>query len=75
MKKYVVSTDWGDINVKVLGTSMAQLRSEVTATDDIRPQVDAIESMILAHAAAGIEVDEPEYVDGVNTALNALDDA
>lgn len=33
--------------------------------------MDAIESIILAHACAGVAVDSEQYVDGVNTALEA----
>lgn len=34
-------------------------------------QLDAIESMILAHAIAGIDVASPAYVEGITTAVEA----
>ena len=34
--------------------------------------VDALESILLAHACAGIKVDEPAYVAGLETALDAF---
>jgi len=35
--------------------------------------MDAIESMILAHAMAGIVIDFPEYVEGVRTVIEAIE--
>jgi len=32
---------------------------------------DAIESLVLAHACAGVQVDRLEYVEGVQTAIEA----
>ena len=34
---------------------------------------DAIESMILAHAAAGVDIQSPAYIEGIETAADALD--
>jgi len=34
--------------------------------------VDAIESVILAHACAGIDVIDPKYVEGVESACDAI---
>jgi len=33
--------------------------------------IDAIESMILAHACAGIDINTPEYIEGIETAVNS----
>ena len=33
---------------------------------------DSIESLILAHACSGIDVESPAYLIGVNTALEAI---
>jgi hypothetical protein len=33
---------------------------------------DAIESLILAHACAGVDISSPAYLEGVNTALDAI---
>lgn len=34
--------------------------------------VDALESMLLAHACAGLDVEDERYVQGIKTALDAL---
>jgi hypothetical protein len=34
--------------------------------------VDALESIVLAHACAGVKVDDPRYVIGLETALDAF---
>lgn len=34
--------------------------------------LDALESSILAHACAGIKIDDPAYVLGIETALDAI---
>ena len=34
-------------------------------------EMDGIESMILAHACAGIDISSPEYIEGIETAVNA----
>lgn len=34
--------------------------------------IDGIESMILAHAMAGIDVESPAYMEGIETAANNL---
>ena len=34
--------------------------------------IDAVESLILAHAIAGVEVDSPEYIEGLETTLDAI---
>lgn len=33
--------------------------------------VNALESLILAHAVAGIDVETPAYMEGIETAINA----
>lgn len=37
--------------------------------------LDAVESIILAHACAGIKVDSPQYVEGIETTLEAAGNA
>lgn len=34
--------------------------------------IDALESMILGHACAGIDIESPAYLEGIETAVNAL---
>ena len=33
--------------------------------------IDGIESMILAHACAGIDINSPEYIEGIKTAVES----
>jgi hypothetical protein len=40
--------------------------------DEYMGSVDAIEGLILAHACAGIDVTDPKYVGGVQTALDKI---
>jgi hypothetical protein len=50
----------------------SDLRAEVPE-DEIALQagLHAIESMILAHAAAGVDIQSPDYVEGLETAIQA----
>ena len=42
--------------------------------DDMWDQVtDTIEALALAHACAGIDVTDPKYIEGLRTALDALE--
>ena len=34
--------------------------------------VDAIESLVLAHACAGVNVEAQEYIEGLNMAIDAI---
>ena len=38
----------------------------------IEDQVNALESLILGHACAGIDVADPAYVQGLRTCLEAI---
>ena len=33
---------------------------------------DAIESIVLAHACAGIDIESPAYIEGIETAVDAI---
>jgi hypothetical protein len=35
--------------------------------------VDGITSMILAHACAGVDIESPAYIEGIETAIQAVD--
>jgi len=36
------------------------------------PGIDAIESMVLAHACAGVDIESPAYIEGIETAVEAV---
>jgi hypothetical protein len=58
-----------------IGSSLADLGG-----DDIYPAayynaaVDGLESLILAHACAGVDVEAPGYLEGIETAVQAICD-
>jgi hypothetical protein len=57
------------------GSITSQLHE--SAEDDVERDVlfdtamDAVESMVLAHAIAGIDVSSPAYIEGIETAVEA----
>jgi hypothetical protein len=53
------------------GTITSQLKAQETG-GRYRAVVDALESLILAHACAGIDVVSPAYVEGIETAVDAI---
>ncbi len=40
--------------------------------DDLSVALSAVESMILAHACAGVEVNSQRYLEGLSTAIDAI---
>ena len=36
------------------------------------PPYDVVESMVLAHACAGIDIESPAYIEGIETAIDAI---
>jgi len=39
---------------------------------DYEVSIDAIESMILAHACAGVDISSPAYIEGIETAVDRI---
>lgn len=49
--------------------------NEETPEDEMfNAAIDGIESMILAHAIAGVDVESPAYLEGIETAVQACAD-
>lgn len=51
------------------------IRSDLTCKDDteaFRAAMHTIEALVLAHAAAGIDISNPAYLEGVETVVDAL---
>jgi hypothetical protein len=40
--------------------------------DEYNFYVNAIESLVLAHACAGIDIESPAYIEGIETAVEAI---
>ena len=58
-----------DAHVRRSGSVSSSLHSSEDEDDRFNAAVDAIESMVLAHACAGIDVTDPRYVEGVRTCV------
>jgi hypothetical protein len=48
--------------------------SSTPPRDQYLAAVDALESLILAHAVAGVDVTSPAYLEGLDTAVDAISD-
>jgi len=73
-KTMIISTPFGDIIVEAdtdTGAGSVKL-PKVLDISRHNEGVEAVVSMILAHACAGIDVDSDPYVDGVNAAMAVL---
>lgn len=55
------------------GTITSDLKRDTTSADaEYRAAIDGLESLILAHACAGIDVTTPAYIEGIETAVEAI---
>ena len=79
MKTYLIPQY--DITVIVDGAGVGSINSELkkhlvgdnpAPGDEIEGAVNALESLIMAHACAGIDVAAPAYVTGLETCMEAL---
>jgi len=78
MKLHLNSDEWLELNID--STGIATIKSslkyeEPVDGDDARwnTSIDAIESLILAHFCAGVDVFGPTYREGIQTTLSALE--
>jgi hypothetical protein len=53
------------------GTIASDLRYNTVGEEEINICLDGIESLVLAHACAGIDVESLEYIEGIETAVDA----
>jgi hypothetical protein len=55
------------------GSITSDLHAAGTASNrQFNAAIDGLESLILAHACAGVDVESPAYVEGVETAVEAI---
>ena len=55
------------------GTITSDLKQDTTGEDaEYLAAIDGLESLILAHACAGIDVTTPAYIEGIETAVAAI---
>jgi hypothetical protein len=60
----------GRFNGQIIDSEISKGESDFSFAQD--DAIDAIESLILAHACAGIDVESPAYIEGINTTLEAI---
>ena len=68
--------DSGELQSGELRSDLSKNSDEVERFDQptLNPTlsaIDGIESMILAHAIAGIDIESPAYIEGIETAVEA----
>lgn len=55
------------------GSIVSDLRDPRTAANQhYNAAIDGLESLIVAHACAGVDVESPAYVEGIETAVDAI---
>jgi len=60
------------IELADLGGSITSDLKEDKRPTRLNAALDAIESLILAHAIAGIDVESPAYLEGIESAVDAV---
>ncbi len=66
-------TNWILISTKETGAISSNLKVEDSPEDmEYNAAIDGLESLILAHACAGVDVASKKYVEGIETALDAI---
>jgi len=78
MKKIVINLSDNIGKIEIEGEGFCRFQSNLKIEDEFgecsefNAAVDGMESLILAHACAGIDVTAPKYVDGIETAYLAI---
>lgn len=77
IKKYGIVIDvidnlYGVIRESNLKQELTDETEEANIQEQSKAQADAIESLVLAHACAGIDVSSDAYVEGLDTCLEAI---
>lgn len=75
MKTYNLGCFGIKIELSGEGGNITSNLKEDVASEDVEiwnACVDAIESMVLDHACAGVEVCNPRYIEGIETAVLAI---
>ncbi len=62
--------EWARIDMDAMGTKAKM--EELEGNRNYNYGCDAIESMVLAHAIAGVNVESPGYLEGLETAIDAI---
>lgn len=78
MQKVTVVTMFGTIELIPEDTtddlSAVTLISDIDRDDsDMMNAIDVVESVIMGHYAAGVDVTDSKYIEGINAALEGID--
>lgn len=70
----IIVTLYEDENGDLSGVVTSDLRNCIDSADPlpIRAAIDAIESLVLAHACAHVDIESERYVEGLDTTLDAI---
>jgi hypothetical protein len=66
-----LSLTYADARGRRSGNVTSSLHTSEEDDEEFNAAMDAVESMVLAHACAGIDVTDPRYVEGVRTCIDA----
>lgn len=66
-----LSLTYADARGRRSGNVTSSLHTSEDEDEEFNAAMDAVESMVLAHACAGIDVTDPRYVEGVRTCIDA----
>ena len=76
MTPITISTSFDSIVLSLSGSNADDQRSGTIIHSELSfsgdDALDAIESLLLAHACCGVDVTSPAYISGLNTALEAI---
>ncbi len=76
--RFTLDNDWIELSLtyadakgRRTGSVTSSLHSSEEGDKRFNAAIDAVESMVLAHACAGMDVTDPRYVDGIRTCVEA----
>ena len=77
MKTIQIKLSTGEkIQIQSNAKGYHRIESDLKALDGSNPEfdcaIDGFESLLLAHASAGVDVTDPKYVAGLETALESI---
>ena len=71
--KVTLTPTEGDMVSGVIESDLHARNGGEEEEPEYKAAIDAIESLVLAHAVAGIDITLPAYLEGIETAIEAID--
>lgn len=68
-----LSLTYADARGRRPGSVSSSLHSSDAGDDQFKAAMDAVESLVLAHACAGVDVTDHRYVEGIRTCIDACE--